>query len=56
MKRGTSVTITQHEFENIVGQQGVITAAHCISGSVHYHVKTEKATYYCSVRQLKINN
>ncbi len=56
MKRGTHVTITQHETESVVGQQGIITAAHCVTGSVRYHVKTETATYYCSVTQLKLSN
>ena len=57
MKRGTKVTITHHETESVVGQQGVITAAHCVTGSIRYHVTTKTGlVYYCAVSQLKINN
>jgi len=56
MKRGTKVTIIKHELNTVRGLRGVITAAHCMSGSIRYHVQTQTGTYYCSVSQLKISN
>tara|TARA_B100000214_G_scaffold218687_2_gene159009 strand:+ start:404 stop:739 length:336 start_codon:yes stop_codon:yes gene_type:complete len=56
MKRGTRVMIVQHEVQTLVGLEGVVTAAHCMSGSIRYHIETIAGTYYCSVSQLKISN
>ena len=56
MKRGTRVMIVKHEVQTLVGLEGVVTAAHCMSGSIRYHIETIAGTYYCSVSQLKISN
>ncbi len=57
MKRGTKVTIIKHDICHAIGVSGVITAAHCVTGSIRYHVTTKTGlVYYCAVSQLKINN
>jgi hypothetical protein len=57
MKRGTKVTIIKHDICHAIGVSGIITAAHCVTGSIRYHVTTKTGlVYYCAVSQLKINN